>query len=357
MGAVCSGGADRETVENRRIQQEMAVLQRKDAVTVKLLLLGAGDSGKTTLRKQMRNLYGEGFSAAVRRQLGPVVIGNLIDGAKTMVNAVEELGVVVESEETQAAMKRIADLRERHILDDATAAAFNTMWADAQFKSVWHRRKEFQIQDCWLTFADECAGYPEWGGGDWVPSISDSIVARVRTSGIVTESFDMEGVTFNVYDVGGQRAERRKWIHCFDNVTAMIFVASLAEYDQVLYEDRKKNRLRESLELFQEVANSDFFDRVPVLLFLNKRDLFQQKYGDEGVPLNVSGEFPEAPEGLSVGAAIDWLSAKYRSLRTTEGDVYHHVTTATDAGNVKTVMETARTVILERNLEISGFYH
>merc|ERR1719174_3577782 len=58
--------------------------------------------------------------------------------------------------------------------------------------------------------------------------------ARVRTSGIVTERYCIEGSTFEMYDVGGQRNERKKWIHCFDNVTAVIFVAALSEYDQVL---------------------------------------------------------------------------------------------------------------------------
>lgn len=37
-------------------------------------------------------------------------------------------------------------------------------------------------------------------------------------------------------DVGGQKSERRKWIHCFENVTSLIFLASLSEYDQVLEE-------------------------------------------------------------------------------------------------------------------------
>lgn len=43
-------------------------------------------------------------------------------------------------------------------------------------------------------------------------------------------------------DVGGQRSERRKWIHCFENVTSIIFLAALSEYDQVLYESVKDVR-------------------------------------------------------------------------------------------------------------------
>lgn len=52
---------------------------------------------------------------------------------------------------------------------------------------------------------------------------------------------------FRVYDVGGQRSERRKWMHCFDDVTAIIFVAAVSAYDQVLYEDATQNRIDEVL--------------------------------------------------------------------------------------------------------------
>ena len=39
-----------------------------------------------------------------------------------------------------------------------------------------------------------------------------------------------------MFDVGGQRSERKKWIHCFENVTSIIFCVALSEYDQVLLE-------------------------------------------------------------------------------------------------------------------------
>lgn len=44
-------------------------------------------------------------------------------------------------------------------------------------------------------------------------------------------------------DVGGQRSERRKWIHCFENVTSIIFLAAVSEYDQVLYESENDVRI------------------------------------------------------------------------------------------------------------------
>jgi GTPase SAR1 family protein len=80
-----------------------------------------------------------------------------------------------------------------------------------------------------------------------------------------------------MYDVGGQRNERRKWIHCFDNVHAVLFVAAISEYDQVLYEDDSQNRMHEALSLFSEICNSRFFAETAMILFLNKRDLFQEK--------------------------------------------------------------------------------
>ena len=50
-----------------------------------------------------------------------------------------------------------------------------------------------------------------------------------------------------MFDVGGQRSERKKWIHCFENVTSIIFCVALSEYDQVLLEEA--NQVRDKLQL------------------------------------------------------------------------------------------------------------
>ena len=98
-------------------------------------------------------------------------------------------------------------------------------------------------------------------------------------------------------DVNGLRSERHKWIHCFENVTSIIFVIALSDYDQInIVESSKKkevpnikqdsiklnhfffkNRLEESKALFKIIINSAFFKNSSFILFLNKKDIFAEK--------------------------------------------------------------------------------
>lgn len=80
-----------------------------------------------------------------------------------------------------------------------------------------------------------------------------------------------------MFDVGGQRSERKKWIHCFEGVTAIIFCVALSGYDLVLAEDEEMNRMIESMKLFDSICNSKWFIETSIILFLNKKDLFEEK--------------------------------------------------------------------------------
>lgn len=72
---------------------------------------------------------------------------------------------------------------------------------------------------------------------NYIPSQQDVLRTRVKTTGIVETQFTFKGLRFKMVDVGGQRSERKKWIHCFEGVTAIIFCVSLAGYDLMLAED------------------------------------------------------------------------------------------------------------------------
>ena len=115
------------------------------------------------------------------------------------------------------------------------------------------------------------------GDMNYVPTDQDVLRSRVKTTGITETTFNIGELTYRMFDVGGQRSERKKWIHCFENVTAVIFMVAISEYDQLLMEDESVNRMDEALTLFDSICNSRWFEKTSILLFLNKTDLFRQK--------------------------------------------------------------------------------
>jgi len=73
---------------------------------------------------------------------------------------------------------------------------------------------------------------------DYIPTDQDILRARLRTTGISESTFDVGSLIYRMFDVGGQRSERKKWIHVFDNVQAILFLVAISAYDSVLIEDR-----------------------------------------------------------------------------------------------------------------------
>ncbi|KAL6461999.1 hypothetical protein MHYP_G00301440 [Metynnis hypsauchen] len=112
---------------------------------------------------------------------------------------------------------------------------------------------------------------------DYVPTEMDVLRVRIRTTGVIETQFKVKHLVFRLYDVGGQRTERRKWISCFEDVRAVLFVVALSGYDMTLVEDPSVNRLQESLKLFSSICNNVFFRSTSMILFMNKIDLFQEK--------------------------------------------------------------------------------
>jgi len=246
------------------------------------------------------------------------------------------------------------------------AEAINVLWADEEFQKTYVERATYQLFDSYGDFAEKVKDYPDWGGENWIPSASDVMKARVRTSGIVEEEYNIDGVMFRMYDVGGQRNERKKWIHCFDNVTAVIFVGAISEYDQVLYEDKSQNRLVEAVDLFDEICNSKWFQETSMILFLNKRDLFYEKFIERKVPMQVTGldffgtaptiDWEKTNPDEAYQQATEWVIQRFMSKNVNpDKEIYHHITCATDTENVKTVFNACKDIILKSNLKGSGF--
>jgi guanine nucleotide-binding protein G(i) subunit alpha len=133
---------------------------------------------------------------------------------------------------------------------------------------------------------------------DYVPNDQDVLRSRVKTTGITETTFIIGDLTYRMFDVGGQRSERKKWIHCFENVTTILFLVAISEYDQLLFEDETVNRMQEALTLFDSICNSRWFVKTSIILFLNKIDRFREK-----LPISpMKNYFPDY-EGMSPAIA------------------------------------------------------
>uniref|UniRef100_A0A8D0E0E9 Guanine nucleotide-binding protein subunit alpha n=1 Tax=Salvator merianae TaxID=96440 RepID=A0A8D0E0E9_SALMN len=150
-------------------------------------------------------------------------------------------------------------------------------------------------------------------------------------------------------DVGGQRSERRKWIHCFESVTSIIFLVALSEYDQVLAESDNVNRLEESKALFKTIITYPWFQNSSIILFLNKKDLLEEKI----VYSHLNTYFPEFKgRKRDVTAAREFILKLYQDQNPDkEKTIYSHFTCATDTENIRFVFAAVKDTILQLNLK------
>jgi GTPase SAR1 family protein len=363
MGNLCSSGSDSAAQRaNDKIEAEMNNARDEEGQTHKLLLLGAGESGKSTLFKQMINIYGKGFTQKDRKAYVSVIYRNTLQSIEELVKQCQNAKnkkdwgpeCVNTDENVAKSMTFISELKyEDGTLPQEAVKHIKIVWASPAIQACYLKRSEFQLFDSAKYFLDKIE---ETASND-LPTDEDILRARVRTTGIVENEFEIDTNKFKMYDVGGQRNERKKWIHCFEDVTAVIFVAGISAYDQVLYEDEAVNRTEESLNLFENICNSRWFRDTPIILFLNKCDLFREKIFK--TPLSVT--FPdyddwakqqESGDAYTLGTAF--LEQQFLNRNHFKKPIYSHVTCATDQRNVEVVFNGVKDIVCRGALITAG---
>jgi len=217
-------------------------------------------------------------------------------------------------------------------------------WRDPAVLQLYDRRKEFQLLDNTMYYVTNVMRICE---REFIPTEMDILQARCRTTGVTETAFISEGKKFIMVDVGGQRSERKKWIHCFEDVVGVLFCVGISAFDQTLYEDNVTNRLLEDMRLFHDICVSKWFTTTAIILFLNKSDLFKEKLEDGKT---ISEAFPEFTGGSNFKESVTFLQQKFTNVTDPatgkKKNIYCHVTTATDTTNVKHVFDDVRDYII-----------
>ncbi|TRY68234.1 hypothetical protein TCAL_04162 [Tigriopus californicus] len=420
-----------EQKEQKRINAEIERQLKKDKRDarreLKLLLLGTGESGKSTFIKQMRIIHGSGYTDDDKRGFIKLVFQNIFMAMQSMIRAMDMLKIPYENGDSseKADLVRSVDFETVTTFESPYVEAIKDLWNDKGISECYDRRREYQLTDSakyYLNDIDRIAepdylptqqdilrvrvpttGIIEYpfdleeirfsfiedvdriGEPGYLPSEQDILRSRVPTTGIIEYPFDLDGVVFRMVDVGGQRSERRKWIHCFENVTSIIFLVALSEYDQILFESDNENRMEESKALFKTIITYPWFQHSSVILFLNKKDLLEEKI----MYSHLVDYFPEYdgpkeddkaarqfvcdmylvqnpdPDRMcyshftcATGPQKDAIAAREFILRMfvdlnpdTEKIIYSHFTCATDTENIRFVFAAVKDTILQLNLK------
>jgi len=252
--------------------------QEKTQETLKLLLLGAGESGKSTFAKQIKILHCGGFTEPEIYLFKDVIMDNVSSAFSALIDIIESLDAKIFlnklSESNRKIFAHFQKIKQTFVVDTELASKIDILLSDSNLTSDDFQQLEFH--DSSLYFLKNVTRI---ASAKYTPTNEDILRCRAKTSGIQELKFHTSDnkIPLAIIDVGGQRSERRKWVNCFSGITAIIFFVSLSEYDQTLEEESDTNRMQESLKVFDEICNFQCLSTIPIILFLNKRDLFEQK--------------------------------------------------------------------------------
>lgn len=368
---------------------------------VKLLLLGAGESGKTTILKQMKLIHGKGFGHDERRLYAQVMWEQAFTQMMEIVRQARFLGIAMDCDDPNSVLhshmlllskagtndddsvKKDWDAifegirSQRLFLEDAQLPMFRTdsqpqfadnsftalsaeraeianaismLWTnDAGIKRCFARSNEYQLEDSAAYYFENVHKLAD---PDYLATNQDVIHGRIKTTGVTEHPFKIGQNDLTIVDVGGQQSERKKWLHCFDNVDCVLFVAALSEYDQVLYEDASMNRMEDSIKLFDTISNSPFLRHASIILFLNKCDLVEAKLKKSPI----RKYFPHFSGPNELNAVKDFFRGLFlaQNKRGSSKDYYVHFTCATDTENMRFVMAAVTDMVMTAQLADIG---
>ncbi|TGZ65202.1 hypothetical protein CRM22_005971 [Opisthorchis felineus] len=299
--------------EKKRRHEYFLKLIQKHMAQVKevhrIILIGTGESGKSTFVKQMKLLSSQNqtFTDKYREKFLPEIRRNLVQSLASILAYMEQEHISFASKEgtLTKAKNRIFELKAKidrapdtisqyaassdPQINDEFYDTCRMLWADIAVKETQMRGNEFQLIDCAQHFLDKI---DEIRDPSYKPSDEDVLQSRTKTLGIHTESIVFNNVNFELVDVGGQREQRTKWIEAMsDGVTAVIFLTDVSAYDMMLAEDHTVNRLSESINLLGQVWTKSPLRDKSIILFLNKQDKLERKVREQRTQLETY--FPE----------------------------------------------------------------
>ncbi|CAD5119654.1 DgyrCDS8248 [Dimorphilus gyrociliatus] len=275
----CIGRTEDEK-RDKMISKQLKKADKREKSIIKILLLGIAESGKSTITKQMKIIHINGYSEEERRQNVLWIRKNLRDSILTILGAMKRLDIKLEDEKLEESSNYLLTkcIEDSSEYPDEFYDHTSNLWSDKGVLKCYKRSAEYQLIDCAKYFLDKIHVIRR---EDYLPTEQDILHCRTLTNTIQKIEFTITEnkfkIPFHVFDVGGQRGERKKWIQMFDSATAILFVLDSSTFDVNVRDDFESNRLLEATGVFEHIWNCRFLKDVSILLFINKIDLLVEK--------------------------------------------------------------------------------
>ncbi|KAJ7675289.1 guanine nucleotide binding protein, alpha subunit [Mycena rosella] len=323
-------------------------LRAKDEINI--LLLDGGGAERSVL-KQLMLLHPPGPTDRERIAYREVIFSNITLSMRAVLEAMPalEISLSPQNDACRTAILSLPEMIEADILPRDIADAIRGLWCDPGVKEAIRRRNEFQLSESaayYFNAIDRIAAV------DYLPSDQDILRCRVKAPGVAELSLQVSAsLNTKSSTPSGQRSDRKKWLHYFENVKAILFCADLTEYDQMLYEDESVNHIQEALTLFDSICNSRWFVKTNIILFLNIDGLV-----DKLLWSPLAYYFPDYTGGDNYDAACDYLLHRFVSLNqgAATKQIYAHYMSTTDGQQLKFVLSAMQDILLQLHLREAG---
>lgn len=254
-----------------------------------------------------------GFGTFYERLMSEVEMKNAVDVIKHAYTALVQV---------KSRKKFSKDL----FIGEKLREAMLTLWKNSSFQQAWnsdesHHLKRYALMnfDFFMEQMMKCPGC--WGGETWRPSFKEALHFYCRTTGVIESSFSYKEVNFSALDCGGVRCERRK-LNSFlpgspDEQCSIMFVVSLGDYDENLFEDYTTNKLVDALAFFEEFTQYlKYVDYHNFTLVFTKLDKFEKKFCHQRIPIRLDDiDGAEAsicsPETTTMSEAFEWIKEQF----------------------------------------------
>ncbi|TGJ81406.1 hypothetical protein E0Z10_g7353 [Xylaria hypoxylon] len=271
----------RDTKPYRHHQEE----ENDQPKVTKVLLLGTSGGGKSTLLNALRLCTEAEDAEHDESYLRTLVWHNALDSVRTLLRAMERAGVPVMASARTLLLDPCPDcdcdpaLNPQHAGEVArTISSFHPIIfqnAVRRNANQLHVNAEYYIEN--INRLAEQAVHRS------APTDRDLLRTQVTTTGIHQTTLTYQGSRFCVYDVGGERSERKKWIHTFEDVSVVIFPVDTTGYERSLREDEDSDRMLEQFILFEYISNSHWFTKSNFIIIFTKIDLLEKYLEDVDV--------------------------------------------------------------------------